>query len=120
MNFEGKTGPYLLYALVRIFALLEKSSEETIDFEYHSISLNLVERTLMLKILQTEEVIERSYQTLSPHFLCDFAFDIAQVFSRFYSAHPILSEKDDMRRCLRLWLCKNTRNTLVIIRLVRY
>ncbi len=115
MNFEGKTGPYLLYALVRIFALLEKTSEETIDFKDHTLSLSSAERILMLKILQTEEVIERAYQALSPHFLCDFAFDVAQVFSRFYSAHPILSEKDDMKRHLRLWLCTKTKETLLLL-----
>ncbi|UNM06523.1 MAG: arginine--tRNA ligase [Holosporaceae bacterium] len=115
MNFEGKTGPYLLYALVRIFVFFYKTSKKIGDLKHDACTLSEAERALMLKILQTEEVIDRAYQSLSPHFLCDFAFDIAQMFSRLYSAHPILSEKDDTKRHLRLWLCKKTQEMLLLL-----
>lgn len=103
MSFEGKTGPYLLYALVRIIAILEKA-----DIKAPSLKNKILlpqERDLLLKTLQAEDAFDRAYKNLSPHILCDYAFELAQAFSRFYQACPILHELDRDKKETRLFLC---------------
>ena len=113
MNFEGKTGPYLLYAIVRIHALLDKAATTATNIKTYTFDLHKEERDLILKLLQTEDIIDRAYHSLSPHFLCDFAFDVAQTFSRLYGAHSILAENVDAVRQFRLWVCTKTLNVLL-------
>jgi arginyl-tRNA synthetase len=103
MSFEGKTGPYLLYALVRIISILEKAEVSNASFTHKELLPQ--ERDILLKILQQADVLERAYKSLSPHILCDYAFELAQSFSRFYQICPILSEPNQERKETRLFLC---------------
>lgn len=112
-SFEGKTGPYILYALVRIFALLERA----LPTPYRGAlpqELSTEERALMIKILQQEEYIQRAAHTLSPHILCDYAFELAQEFSRFYAKRPIHSEADESLKQFRLNLCAHVKHSLLL------
>src|SRR3989344_4246114 len=110
MSFEGKTGPYLLYALVRVMSILEKSDIKTPSLKGEVLLSQ--ERDTLLKTLQAEEVIDRAYKNLSPHILCDYAFELAQTFSRFYQACPILHEEDKTKKETRLFLCEQVSKTL--------
>jgi arginyl-tRNA synthetase len=106
-KFEGKTGPYLQYAAVRIQSILRKAADEG-----HGMSLPVIrspeERKLVLQILALPEAMEAAEQKRAPNVLCDYAFALAQEFSRFYSEHHILSEKDEELRAARLGLCELT------------
>jgi arginyl-tRNA synthetase len=110
MSFEGKTGPYLLYALVRINSILEKAGYHAPSLK--SKSLLPQERDMLLKTLQAEETFDRAYRSLAPHILCDYAFELAQSFSRFYQACPILPESDPDKKETRLFLCHQISKTL--------
>ncbi|MFN7662656.1 MAG: arginine--tRNA ligase [Alphaproteobacteria bacterium] len=104
MSFEGKTGPYLLYALVRIRSILEKSDQATTLPD--SLGLLPVERLLFLKTMQAEEAFEKAYKNLAPHLICDYAFDLAQIFSRFYQECNVINENNQDKKAIRLFLCK--------------
>jgi arginyl-tRNA synthetase len=63
------------------------------------------ERTLALQLLSLGDVLLAAEQKRAPNFLCDYAFTLAQNFSRFYAAHHIMSESDAALRASRLGLC---------------
>ena len=63
------------------------------------------ERALVLQILSLGDVLLAAEQKRAPNILCDYAFTLAQNFSRFYGAHHILSESDEALRANRLGLC---------------
>ncbi len=103
-RFEGKTGPYLQYAAVRIKSILRRASEEG-----HAPSVAAVnsaeERALILQLLSLGDALSAAEQKRAPNILCDYAFTLAQSFSRFYAAHHILSESDAGLQSQRLGLC---------------
>jgi arginyl-tRNA synthetase len=103
-KFEGKTGPYLQYAAVRIKSILRRAGEEehaTGTPRIHSPE----ERALVLQLLSQGDAMLSAEQKRAPNILCDYAFTLAQNFSRFYAAHHILSESDEDLRASRLGLC---------------
>ena len=112
MSFEGKTGPYLLYALVRITSIFQKAGIKNPLFKSHSLLPQ--ERDVLLKVLQAEEAIKRAYKSLAPHVLCDYSFELAQAFSRFYQACPIIPESDLNKKETRLFLCSKVAETLTL------
>ena len=90
--FEGNTGPYILYTVVRIKSILSKvnpTGEEIIIKPYSD-----VERDLMLKLTKFNEVIEASYAERAPHKICEYIYDLSNIFNRFYNSNKIVSEED--------------------------
>jgi arginyl-tRNA synthetase len=103
-KFEGKTGPYLQYAAVRIKSILRRAREEGRVSGTPAIH-SPEERALVLQLLSLGDVLLAAEQKRAPNILCDYAFTLAQNFSRFYGAHHILSESDEALRASRLGLC---------------
>ena len=95
-SFEGNTGPYILYTIVRIKSILNKYKENGGDMaecrisEPHSES----ERGLMLEAAKFTAVMEQAYEELAPHKICGYIFDLANSFNRFYHENRILGEED--------------------------
>jgi arginyl-tRNA synthetase len=110
-RFEGKTGPYLQYAAVRIQSILRKAADEG-----HESSPPVIrspeERALILHLLALPEKMRAAEDNRAPNILCEYAFELAQKFSRFYSEHHILSESDAALRAARLGLCESTLSAL--------
>jgi arginyl-tRNA synthetase len=111
-RFEGKTGPYLQYAAVRIQSILRKA-----DAESHVRSTPVVrspeERRLLLMLASLTDAMVNAETRRAPNVLCDYAFALAQEFSRFYAAHHIMSESDTDLRAARLGLCELTLHILM-------
>jgi arginyl-tRNA synthetase len=103
-TFEGKTGPYLQYAAVRIQSILRKAREQG-----HQPGTPVIrspeERALVLQLLAIGDVMAMAEDKRAPNMLCEYAFALAQNFSRFYGAHHILSEPDAGLQAARLGLC---------------
>lgn len=106
-RFEGKTGPYLQYAAVRIQSILRKAEEERMTVAAPVIR-SAEERALALRLLALGDAMQNAEDKRAPNILCEFAFTLAQEFSRFYAEHHILSEQDEALRAARLGLCKLT------------
>jgi arginyl-tRNA synthetase len=106
-RFEGKTGPYLQYAAVRIQSILRKTEGEGFAIAAPVIR-SPEERQLALQLLLMPEVLLNAEAKRAPHFIADYVFTLAQNFSRFYTEHHILRETDASLRAARLGLCTLT------------
>ena len=113
-KFEGKTGPYLQYAAVRIQSILRKAEGEGYAVGTSAIH-SPEERALLLQLLSRGDILIAAEEKRAPNILCDYAFELAQRFSRFYGAHHILSETDTALRGQRLGLCARTLGVLTAI-----
>jgi arginyl-tRNA synthetase len=103
-TFEGKTGPYLQYAAVRIQSMLRRARDQGFAVGVPAIHSG-EERRLILQLLSLQDVLAAAEDKRAPNILCEFAFELAQNFSRFYSEHHVLSESDAGLRAARLGLC---------------
>ncbi len=99
-SFEGNTGPYILYTIVRIKSILNKyiaggASLEGLRMEAAS---NGSEKALMLEVTKYNEVLENAYEELAPHKICAYIYDLSNAFNRFYHETKILSEENGERK----------------------
>jgi arginyl-tRNA synthetase len=110
-QFEGKTGPYLLYAAVRMKSILRKAEER--GFKPGPVdALSDAERGVWLALLGVPEALERAAAESLPHVLCEAAYDLAARFSSFYAASNIVNEEDAAKRGAWLSLTKSTLDAL--------
>lgn len=107
--FEGRTGPYLQYACVRLRSLLDKAA----GFASGPVVPVLdEERDLLLSCLGFAGAVSEAGRELQPGILAEYAFGVAQRFSRFYAACAVIGEPDPTVRASRLGLCVLTRRVL--------
>lgn len=106
-SFEGKTGPYLLYATVRIKSILRKATEQKLTPGPISIA-HPDERKIVLALDGFDAALQYAYERRAPHFLAEHAFSLAQSFSGFYNNCPILQEPNAEVRSSRLALAATT------------
>ena len=107
MTFEGKTGPYLLYAAVRIKSILRKAADAQLKSGVVQIELPS-ERNLALALDAFDGALKTAYDKRAPHFLCDHVYSLAQAFSSFYAEAPIMQEPDAAKQASRLALASAT------------
>jgi len=113
--FEGKTGPYLQYAAVRIKSILKRAEGEGRDVQ-GPIKIGAdEERSLVLALSGLNEALQNAYDRRAPNLLCDYVYGIAQAFSTFYSACPVVKEEDEGVRASRLALCRATLAQLELV-----
>ncbi|MCP5432113.1 MAG: arginine--tRNA ligase [Alphaproteobacteria bacterium] len=112
IRFEGKTGPYLQYAAVRISSVLRKAAEEGRLVEGKVAIASPADRALALSLAAYGEALMSAAEKRAPNILCDYAFGLAQAFSRFYTEHHIVGEPDEALRASRLALARITRAVL--------
>ncbi len=96
ISFEGKTGPYLLYACVRIKAILRKAKEQNIAAGKINIIENQ-ERDLLLLLDNFDNALKGAYEKRAPHILADHLYELAGAFSSFYANCPILGSSGEIR-----------------------
>lgn len=114
VSFEGKTGPYLLYQAVRVKSLMRKAREK--GFEPGPVQVtDKTEASLIRRLDGFEIALERAETGRAPHILCEHAYSLAQAFSGFYAACPILPEEDAAIRASRLRLAETTLKQLELV-----
>jgi arginyl-tRNA synthetase len=114
VSFEGKTGPYLLYAAVRIKSLARRAAAEGVTPGPIGIELD-AERALVLALDGFNEALRGAHDRRMPHLLCDHAYALATAFSGFYAAAPILAESDAAKRASRFALALATLRQLELV-----
>lgn len=99
-SFEGNTGPYILYTIVRIKSILNKYLENGGSLEGLEIlpSENQYEKALMLQVLKFNDVFQTVYEEIAPHKICAYIYDLANEFNKFYHETKILSEEDERKK----------------------
>lgn len=106
-SFEGKTGPYLLYQAVRVKSLLGKAREQGAAEGPIRIEAP-AERDLALTLDAFDAALTDAYDKRAPNALAEHAYRLAQAFSKFYAACPVLAAPDDTTRGSRLALAAVT------------
>ncbi len=111
-SFEGKTGPYLLYAAVRLKALLRRAAEE--GFGPGEIAIEAPEeRKLVLALDGFSLALRLAREKRMPHYVCEHVYSLSQAFSAFYAACPIFKDGvADPVRASRLGLCQTVLHQL--------
>lgn len=112
-SFEGKTGPYLMYAAVRVKSVLRKAAEAGHQPGTVAVSED-VERALVLQLDGFGAAVLGAREKRMPHILCEHLYNVAQAFSSFYSALPIAAEADAAKRASRLALADAVRHQLEV------
>jgi len=111
LAFEGDTGPYLQYAHARLRSIFRRLDAPYVPGEATFALESPQERQLALGLLALPEAFDVAFQTLQPHKLCTYLFDLAQRFTTFYEACPVLNSEGALR-AERLALCELTARTL--------
>lgn len=99
--FEGNTGPYILYTIVRIKSILNKYTELADKYTGTPVILPAVsaaEKSLMLELSRCNDVMETSFLETAPHKICQYIFELANAFNSFYHDVKILTEEDKARQ----------------------
>jgi arginyl-tRNA synthetase len=117
LAFRGDTGPYLLYALVRIRKVLAEAMRQVVDadhvFKDAPIAIEHAdEKALALALLPYPGVVRGVGESLEPHRLCGYLYDLATAFSGFYDRCHVLNAEDDATKRSRLRLCAITGRVL--------
>ena len=116
-SFEGDTGPYILYTIVRIKSILAKYYEIKKD---SAIILNILpasksnEQALMLEVTKFNEVIYGAYEDTAPHRICQYIYDLSNAFNSFYHDTKIISEENDTKQASWIALITLVQNILNI------
>ena len=99
-SFEGDTGPYILYTIVRIKSILNKYEEQGGKLTNIVIeeALNPSEKALMLEVTKFHGMMELAFEEIAPHRICAYIYDLANAFNRFYHETKILAETDDEKK----------------------
>ena len=112
-SFEGNTGPYILYTIVRIKSILKKyTAKNTLPdapiLGAHSAS----EKNLMLVLSRFNAMMENAYEEKAPHKICAYIYELANAFNGFYHETKILSEEDFKVQASYIGLLVLTKNIL--------
>ena len=112
-SFEGNTGPYILYTIVRIKSILKKytaknSLPDAQILGAHSAS----EKNLMLVLSRFNAMMENAYEEKAPHKICAYIYELANAFNGFYHETKILSEEDPQVQASYIGLLVLTKNIL--------
>lgn len=110
-KFDGKTGPYIQYAIARINSIIRKAQDNSIK-ENSIVISNEEERNLALKIAQLSATIMRAHHDKEPSIIADYAYTLAQSFSSFYNASPIVNAETPALAGSRLKLARLVRDIL--------
>ena len=117
-SFEGDTGPYILYTIVRIKSILKKYNEQNgVDRAGQADLQEAVsgsEKSLMLEIAKFNAMIEAAYEEVAPHKVCAYIYDLANAFNHFYHETKILTEEDSERQSGWIALLMLTKDVLEV------
>lgn len=113
-SFEGDTGPYILYTIVRIKSILAKYKEQGGNLEELQLRVASgdAEKALMMELVQFNAMMQSAAEETAPHKVCAYIYDLANAFNHFYHETKILGEEDAAKREGLLALLVLTRNVL--------
>jgi arginyl-tRNA synthetase len=113
-SFEGDTGPYVLYTIVRIKSILAKYKDQGGCVESAKLQTvqNDSEKALVMELTKFNTTMEAAYEECAPNKICAYIYDLANQFNRFYHETPIISEADETKKAGWIALLSLTRDVL--------
>lgn len=116
ISFEGNTGPYILYTIVRIKSILNKYQEiqaETAPADAKILpAVGNAEKDLMLRLARFNDVMENAFAETAPHKICQYIYELSNAFNSFYHDNRILAEEDKARQASWIQLITLTKDVL--------
>ena len=99
-SFEGDTGPYILYTIVRIKSILNKFKEQSGDLNKVDLQevTNESEKALVMEMAKFNTMMENAFEEVAPHKVCAYIYDLANAFNKFYHETRILAEEDETKK----------------------
>ena len=115
-SFEGNTGPYILYTIVRIKSILKKyQAEKTLPEGAQILAARSEsEKALMLELSKFNGMMETAFEETAPHKVCAYIYDLANAFNHFYHQTKIMAEQDEMQQAGYIRLLELTKRALEI------
>lgn len=107
VSLAGNSGPYLQYAHARVCSILEKAGDAEVVND--GVEYDAAERALVRKMGENTEVVERAARELMPHYICNYLYELAQEFNRFYEKSHVIG---DERQAIRLGIITLYRDIL--------
>ena len=113
-SFEGNTGPYILYTIVRIKSILNRYVEAGGNLEAGEIlpASNSSEKNLMLQLSGFGSMIESAFEEKAPHKICAYIYEVSNAFNSFYHETKILSEENQTQKESYIRLLQLTKRVL--------
>ena len=113
-SFEGDTGPYILYTIVRIKSILAKYVEQGGKVAEAALkeAVNDSEKALMMQLAQFNAMMQAACDEAAPHKICAYIYDLANAFNHFYHETKILTEEDEEKKAGWIALLALTRDIL--------
>lgn len=114
ISLKGSSAPYILYTYIRAKSILEKEKDAKNEknLEPSFLTLNQEENEILRYLVLFPEAILNSALYFSPHFLCQYLYELSQKFNFFYEHYPILKEKNKNLKTFRLLLTQATANVI--------
>lgn len=113
-SFEGNTGPYILYTIVRIKSILKRYADENgTDTDGEILpAVNGSEKNLQLQLTGFGSMLENAFEEKAPHKICAYIYEVSNAFNSFYHETKILSEENEQQKKSFIRLLKLTREVL--------
>lgn len=113
-SFEGDTGPYILYTIVRIKSILAKFAEQggVLDGAKITEAKSAAEKELMMQVARFGTMMEAAYEECAPHRVCAYIYDLSNAFNGFYHDTKILAEEDEAKKASWIALLKLVKEIL--------
>lgn len=91
-SVEGKTGPYILYTAVRIKSIFNKL--DNVGNEKITLISSKEEENLIVKLIELTKVLKSAFDEKNTGVICDYLFNLCNLYNKFYNEHNIVNEKD--------------------------
>lgn len=114
-SFEGNTGPYILYTIVRIKSLMNKVKAQGIEVKGEEAILPSQSKSqtdVMLTVSKWAETIEAAFNEQAPHKICQFIYELSDAFNKFYHENKIVTNEDEKVRASYIALSRFVGNVL--------
>ena len=113
-SFEGNTGPYILYTIVRIKSILNRYVEEGGSLEGIQMlpAVNNSQKNLMLELTKFGATVENAFEEKAPHKICAYIYEVSNAFNSFYHETKILSEENQAQKESYIRLLQLTKRVL--------
>ena len=114
-SFEGNTGPYIMYTIVRIKSLLAKVAQNAIEVDEQLPILPASDKSatdVMLSLSKWGEIVQAAYEEQAPHKICQFIYELSDAYNKFYHENKIVANENAALRNSHICLSKLVVNVL--------
>lgn len=97
LNFEGDTGPYILYSYARASSILKKANKK-LKKQFNITKIEKKEFELVKKLMQFKEIVLNAYKNMNPSVIANYSHQLSKLFNEFYHACPVINSENESFR----------------------